>query len=293
SVRTEPVWTRLVDLARRWTDEDDDTSRLLAALWLELDIDDDEAAGGHPLGRGRLPVPSVFLTPAQGITPLHPGVRAWVTGEAVPTVLGMPLPPATVRQVTRAFDTLPEPASVYQVGLMTARGSEAVRLCVADLPVEGVVPYLRGLGWSGDGTRLHALVSGLTALTARIGVVVDVGDIAHETVGLECFLGRHGPQVDARWPALLDHLVREGLCTPQQRAALLAYPGHAPPVGAPAGGQRAAAALLGGRATGGYLRQLNHVKVTCAPGVPLEAKVYVSATHAWRLTGTSASAPSR
>ncbi|MEO7236962.1 MAG: hypothetical protein ABIW80_16525, partial [Lapillicoccus sp.] len=105
SVRTEPVWTRLVDLARRWTDEHDDTSRLLAALWLELDIDDDDAAGGHPTGRGPLPVPSVFLTPAQGIGPLHRGVRAWVTGEAVPTVLGMPLSPATVRQVTRAVET--------------------------------------------------------------------------------------------------------------------------------------------------------------------------------------------
>ncbi|MEP6629051.1 MAG: ABC transporter transmembrane domain-containing protein [Lapillicoccus sp.] len=27
----------------------------------------------------------------------------------------------------------------------------------------------------------------------------------------------------------------------------------------------------------------NHVKITCAPGLPLDAKVYVSAAHAWRL----------
>ena len=134
-----------------------------------------------------------------------------------------------------------------------------------------LVPYLRGLGWSGDGARLHTLVAGLTALTGRVGVMAEVGDTAHDTVGLECFLGRRWPQVDAGWPALLDQLVRQGLCTAQQRAALLGYPGHAPAAEAPTRGQLAAAALLGGRATGGYLRRLNHVKVTCAPGLPLEA----------------------
>ncbi len=295
SVRPEPVWARLAFLAHRWGDGDDDTNRLLAALWLELDIDDD-ADEADPLAGGPSPVPSVFLTPTEAIGPHRHDVHTWVTREAVPTVLGRPLPASTARQVTRALATLPEPASVYQVGVMTARGSEAVRLCVSGLPVDGVAPYLRGLGWAGEAAQLHTLVSELTPLTRRLGVVVEVGDTAHDTVGLECFLGRRWPQVEPRWPVLLDHLVRAALCTPQQRAALLAYPGFAPPAEGPTAGQRAAAALLGGRAAGGYLRRLNHVKVTCAPGLPPQAKAYVSAAHAWRLAvrpEIPASRPSR
>ena len=34
------------------------------------------------------------------------------------------------------------------------------------------------------------------------------------------------PGREPRWGALLDHLVANGLCTPEKREALLSYPGY-------------------------------------------------------------------
>jgi hypothetical protein len=290
SLTDEPTWARVREFARNWADPAVVATENTDNVWLEFDLD--------PADEG-MPLPSVFFSAYHGILsrlesaeetpPSAPDAYGWVTREALPLVLGRPLASATEEMVFRTLDALPRGANVFQVGVMLARASDAVRLCIVDLPTERVVEYLTGLGWTGDSEELQALVDGLATFVDRIVLDIDVADRLSSKLGFECyFTGFRQPGDEARWRTLFDHLVDENLCRPEQREALLAYPGfvhQAQSAGAWPSHLAAAASLLGPRASSGRARVLHHLKIAYRPGVPLEAKAYLGGTHHWLVDG--------
>jgi len=284
ALAADPVWSRLISVARDWADPSHRFHRSVDNVWLEFDIDPDDDG---------MPVPGFFLGVYGGMlsrlrsgTPERSAADAygWLVDEALPRVLGRPLAPATEAMLVRTLDAQPTGTNVFQVGVMLSRATDAVRLCLTDLPLTAVVAYLEGLGWAGDGDELAALVDRLTGLVDRVAVDIDVADRLSGKVGLECYLPDFGqPGDEPRWRTFLDDLVDRGLCRPEQRDGLLGYPGFTPD--ASVRHVAAASSLLGGRATSGYARVLHHVKVTYAPDAPVTAKAYFGAVHHWLTAG--------
>ncbi len=271
----QPSWIGIGSLAAAWADPASELHRRIDNVWLEFDIDPDA---------DRLPAPSVFFAPYNGIQAGNE--HDWVGDGALRLITGGPIAPATEQTLDTALDALPAGANVFQLGVMLARRSAAVRCCIAKLPADATPGYLSAVGWPGRIGDLEALIARLSPYVDEVALDLDVADGIAGRVGLECYLSDfRQPGQDPRWAAFLTELVRLGLCRPERRDAVLGFPGSV------ARGDRtavwpehlgAAAALLGGRARSAFARVLHHVKIVFEPGRPLEAKAYLAALHHWR-----------
>ena len=195
-------------------------------VWLEFDVD-------GPVGA--IPVPSVFFgLLANGAKDREKEVFEQAlegdretTLKALRILSGAEPPPRVLETLTRCFRALSPPEHVFQVGLMMSRGAEAVRLCIHLGALERAVEYLAGVGWPGSGADLRRVLGPVARIVDRVCLDIDAGETVHPKVGLECYFdGNRQPKTEPRWRILLDHLVANGLCTPEKREAMLAYPGY-------------------------------------------------------------------
>lgn len=261
-----PVWRRVRDFCLAWEDPDSPLHHEVRDAWLEFDAGEFEAP---------VPTPGVFFGH-------HPGQNArpdtlrrcleLLRGEerAEP-------PPA----LARCLEALPGTPRIEQVGMMFSRPTDDVRLCIRGVPPAGLSAGLRRAGWSGDGGELDALVEGLLPFVDEIILDVDVGEEVRPRLGLECILDRDPSP--ARWGRWLEHLVAQGLCTPDKRDALRAWPGlssqRAQPESWPENLVRASQRMPGTQS--GFARRLNHLKLVHQPGRPPEVKAYLAFRHVW------------
>jgi hypothetical protein len=281
--RAHPVWDRLRQFSALWVEPASPLHGNLRNLCLEFDLRD--------AGPSDVPVPSAFFAPWRGITrtdAVDQGLSAaWVLDSALRLLRGTPLPPAVVQAVSGCVRALPADAHIFQIGLMLARPVDAVRLCIRDLELADLPPYLARVGWPGPWNEADAALAPFATLATRTALHLDVGSAVYPRIGLECYVG---PPSDGAWPpattAFLDALVDAGLCVPAKRDGLLAWPGEqrvsaadVPPLPSIADKAR----LMSRTASTIYGREVNHVKLNFTPGRPLEAKAYVGVLLRWRL----------
>jgi hypothetical protein len=237
----------------------------LSALWLEFDLDPE--SGGVPPA-----VPSVKLPADAEIS--------WLTDVLLPALHGAPLPPEQRRAIHRCHAALALPAAILYGFSLRARGSDAVRLELFGLGPEEIPRYLERVAPAALPT-----VSGVVPLfvgveTVHLSFDVDLGGKILPRIGVEGSFPRL-PEREPRWLTLLGRLVERGLCTPEKRDALLAWPGYDTVWTAPG---RWPAVTAGVR--GFCARSLSHVKVVCRPRAAPEAKAYL--TFGWLPGGTEA-----
>jgi hypothetical protein len=166
---------------------------------------------------------------------------------------------------------------------MLGRNVAAVRAHVSRLPVEHYSQFLEAIEWPGPAGIPQALAAELAAHCDHIILCVEVGAAAGSNLGLECFF-KDGDAVDPRWASCLDFLVARGLCTPEKRAALLAWPGLTRPGLGDAGWPDAwvVDSLIQPHTRFGFVsRRLSHLKVSIDPASSLRAKAYFGFTHGW------------
>lgn len=277
----DPIWQRVQDFGARWADPASPLHGAVDNVWLEFDVDGPASS---------IPVPSVFFgLPANGAEgevseQALEGARR-TTVSALRFLSGAEVPPPVLETLTGCFGALSPPEHVFQVGLMMSRGAKAVRLCIQLGTLERAVEYLAGLGWVGSRADLRGVLGPVARIVDRVCLDIDAGETVHPKVGLECYFdGNRQPRTEPRWGVLLDHLVANGLCTPEKRKALLVYPGYTDEKTAtvpwPASPRRASR-LLGGRSLSTLVRSLHHVKISYHPDEPPEAKAYLAANHHW------------
>jgi hypothetical protein len=269
----DPAWHRIGALARPWaagTDFD-----WLHEVWLEYDVT-------QPLTAATLP--SVFVN-APVDRPLAESRAAIERTTAL--LWGRPLPPALQSRLQTCFEEVPDGAWVSHVGMMLARSVDALRVNVKGLAADAVDGFLHRVGGRENGVGAH--VAWLLEHAHHVTVCLDVGVQVGPKVGLEAFF-QEQPERDAGWALVLDGLVERGACTPAKCEALLAWSGISVPprVAAPWPGELMARALLEPDRLSVLARRLNHVKVTCRPGHPLEAKAYLGIGHLWVGEGSTA-----
>jgi hypothetical protein len=265
-----PVWQRALRLFAAWCDAGSPVHRVLANAWMELDL---------PV-EGKVPTtPNLFLGTSRQWGGREDDL-SWLRHDVVPLLTGEPLPAGVEAKVLRCVQALPPEGRVFQTGLMLARRTEALRLCIANVPPAGIVDYLRRAGWRGDEQALEDEVTALAGRSGWLYLALDIGGPGvAPRLGLECRADE-----GADWRPLLDFLVRRGLCLPVKGEALLAFPRRY---------QGAASApfypediaLLTTR-LGLWERRtvrlvLNHVKLTLGGSLPPEAKAYFGAHYMW------------
>jgi len=207
-----------------------------------------------------------------------PGICAALGGSASPRsnvltdrllrgLRGRPLAAAPRRRLARCLAAIPPAGRLLYLASMESRPSDAVRLVVSGLDAPALVAFLGRIAPAAVARRAAAAAS-LVAGAARTHLSFDVGEEVEVRVGIECSFPRL-PSREPRWAGLLDAWTAAGLCTLEQRSALLAWTGYdsfwtaAPrwPVAAETAGTFC-------------IRCLSHLKLICAADGPT-AKAYL------------------
>jgi hypothetical protein len=224
-MRRDERWRRLRDFIALWCDETACLERRVPFVFLEFDADD---------GPPALPVPSVFVALDWQVKELDRHVTdpasaaVFAAGEIeriVQPLRGAGLDAQKRRALLRCFQTLPPGGVALHVGAMLGRSQRGVRLSMV-VSRRDAAAYLAGLGWRSGPSALQSMLERYGPLSdfghpvAHVQLDFDVDATIGERVGVSL-----RPAEESGWPALLDALVAERLCTPAKRDALLSWPG--------------------------------------------------------------------
>ena len=165
---------------------------------------------------------------------------------------------------------------ITHVGMMSGRAGRPLRINAGARSPAGLRAFAEAVGCDAPQCALFdtllALIHGLP-LSLILALDLDSGPLPR--LGLECYA--HPPENAA--PALLERLVGEGLCSPAQAEALLAWPEESGEGLALIEPYRSLDALLGPDGLAPLVRTLNHVKLVAEPGGAFEAKAYLGACY--------------
>jgi hypothetical protein len=231
-------------------------------------------------------IPSVFLGPRmeteqaakadRASSVRHAGFHRWFIAATLPPLIGAAVRHEVACTLFDCLGALPSPAQFYQVGVMLARATRAVRLCLWDLP-PGLLPdFLRRIGWSGDYSCLLYLTSNLGEYSDLKIIHIDVAESVGSKIGLECsvrWLTATGS--NPRLKPFLNRLVAMSLCRPEKRDALLAWLGYSPYVSILDQRRLGLATYKDAEGRRPLARLLNHIKITLDSNGGIAAKAYL------------------
>ncbi|HZF09821.1 MAG TPA: hypothetical protein VFE33_13605 [Thermoanaerobaculia bacterium] len=223
-------------------------------LWLEFDLHREAAD---------LPLPVLCVQLPPEADPL------WLADSLLPALYGRALGAAQRETVLLCAREVPSPGRLLYAFSLLSRGEEAVRLEILGLDAAGRMEYLGRLAPHAGVTA--AALAPLLEGAENPHLSFDIGPTGEilPRIGLEGAFPRQ-PDRERRWAELLARLVDRGLCSPEKRDALLAWPGHDSFWTAPALWPVEVAGM------GGFcVRFLSHLKVVGQPDRPPQAKAYL------------------
>lgn len=287
---TDPVWQRIRQFARGWSDPASALFSRVDNVWLEFDMD-------RAIAR---PAPSLFFgtqhlrgPSAAGATDAADVVASgtdhhWLYDAALVDLINERVMTRVRPAMRKALAALPPGAHVFQVGAMLARDVEMIRVCVRGLSATHASAYVRNIGWSGPSDDVDALVSDVFRRADSVDVDLDIGAEVGPKIGLECsFLPT--ASTHARQRAFLDYLVDANLCTAEKRHGLdqwaRGFHERSNPDRWPDDLKRRSRELGEGFLSA-FVRWLYHVKLVYQPGHALHAKAYLAVRQFWPSTET-------
>jgi hypothetical protein len=233
----------------RWSERDGPFSAV-RSVWLEFDLD-----------REPDPIPCAKLN--ADIDPVR------VVDSLCPALHGSPLSWKQRETILLCHREIPLPGRLLYVFSLLPRGIDAVRMEIYGLEPGAIPGFLE---------RIAPLsvpkVSEILPLFQRVERLHLSFDVAPEGVlpriGIEVSFPRL-PHREPRWAELFERLTEGGLCSPEKKKAVFAWPGFETFWTAPAAWP---VETVGAR--GFCVRGLSHVKVVCQPDRAPEAKAYLS-----------------
>lgn len=271
---TNPVWNKVHNFCNYWANPKSSLYNNVDNIWLEFDIDKHTS---------EIPEPSLFFGPNVRENALYQ--NDWIADEALPLLLGKPIPKEVKKQLLKCFYFLPPDGEVFQIGVMLPRKSESqiIRLCVEDIANEQILDYLINIGWSDSSNQLSSLLSNLSTFVDVIRLNFAIEDTIFPKIGLECYL-HDQPRNSPKWQRFKDYLVRNNLCTLEKANALLNWSGYSEEKDNPELWQdnfTRASTLVTPNFKSTIVRLLHHIKIVYQPNQPLQAKAYLWFGHRW------------
>jgi hypothetical protein len=227
----------------------------------------------------KTPVPCIFLhtIPLRITTDEEKEQLHWLTKKALPLVTGKNIPEKIEQNIMQAIQKLPENALVMDAGVMLSRLTSGVRLIIARIHPDQIIPYLTALGWSED-DQLSKLVKDLEKQVSRLVLHITITENGiDQKIGLECSFAPDRYHLETRWQSFFNYLVKKGLCLEEKKDALLQFIGveqedaqrdfnttiYRPTV-----------KIENDDFSGALVRYISHIKLVYEPNHELYAKAY-------------------
>jgi hypothetical protein len=228
-------------------------------VWLEFDL---------PEGAKGAAIP----TPSLCVQWRHAPEPASVTDEVLPQMHGRDLTPFQRQRIRAILAAVPPPGRLLYTFSLRPRGEGAVRLEFFGVPGAATAAFLERAGVPETTPRVLEAAA-LLGEVDRPHLSIDLlPESVSPRVGLEGSF-RRLPHREPRWATLFDRLEGAGLCCPEKRRAVFAWPGYCTP-------RSAHWPITAGHPLPGFhIRSLSHVKLVCHPERPLETKVYLLAEY--------------
>lgn len=263
-----PGWGQVGRFVHTWRDPASLLHRRIPLIWLEFDDMHRAARDAVPGACFHLCLDSDYLRqtghralPAEGPEQPEAVLRA-----ALDVLLEPALPAAAARALYTCLAALAPGERMIHVSAMLARTPASIKL-YGRAPAPALADYLQRIGWPGRAGDLEGLLRRFcTRSTIDDDVYFDLAideqltpyiGIVFSQLQLDAAARR-----DPQRRALLALLVDAGLCTPEKRDALLAWPGSA-------------RVRYAGASAPARLRRWLDLKVGQRPGRALEAKAYL------------------
>lgn len=273
-------WKKIRSFGEFWANPSNSIAAGIDDVWLEFDLH-----APHPI-----PVPSLFFSPLQNLTNANRG--HWGTEkllrlmETVYPMLNGRLPsPVMVQQWRRSIEAVPLLKNLFQTGFMISRSDgKAIRFCILlplDKPLKKV---LLTAGWPGDPKKLVPMLETLAPFFSTVTLHLDVGEEIPPKIGFEFkFPRRPGPEHEKRWHPFLLRLQEAGLCSGEECAALLEFPGYEQtnPDTCPYPLAHMIRRVSPSHRSF-FVRTIYHIKLVFHGGGSWEAKVYLGVNHLWK-----------
>lgn len=269
---THPAWEAFTDFSQDWTKSNSDLRRIIERVWLEFDIIAQFSG---------VPIPCIgFSFNSETVGDLR------LMEIAIESFLRLRRCSDSLQiesKIQTCLDSLPSGARIAHIGSMLSRRANEVKLVVKGIPSEQLTDYLEQIGWKDTSKILPKLISKLSSCVESIALAFDIDYDVCRRIGLECFFEKQPFDGDLGLQSFLDdYLVKEGLCTPEKRDALLNWPGFSQEADQPdlwPSNLNRLDNLFRAKAFSVFCRTLNHIKIVYQPEHPLSAKAYLFFEH--------------
>lgn len=214
-----PEWHNICRFVLEWADPDSLVYQNILGMWFEFDMVENSS---------ETPIPCIFLhtIPLRITTEEDTKKIRWLTKNALPLVAGKELPEKIEQNLFRTIQQLPKDALVMDAGVMLSRPTSGVRLIIAKIQPDQIIPYLTKLGWSDEHEQLPVLLEELTQNVTRVVLHITVTENGiDQKIGLECSFAPDKYHLETRWQSFFNYLVKKGLCLPEKKDALLEFMG--------------------------------------------------------------------
>jgi hypothetical protein len=259
------AWQCVSAFSQEWTNPHSELYRYIETTWLEFD---------YATLQRVVPIPCFFVCfPA-----LSKDADKKLLTTALSLLISKQVRDAITPCLTFALDCLPDSGTIFSVGSMYSRQTDALRLCLS-MPVRDVPGYLVSMGMGEAATHLCSLLELIEVCATRIDLDLDVGNVIGTTIGIEA-----RPDNPDQWPLLLHQLVTSRLCFESKYHAMLAWPGFSETMRGSDLSQIRIQAIAPGVEHDDivFVRRLNHVKFVYRGQQSFDVKGYLYAGYGWR-----------
>lgn len=246
-------WAKITAFFRAWSNPASLLFKHVENVWLEFDI----------LPQGPLfPGPSIFFDlDRENRSSLKEKVAVIDLALAE---LGHRLSTVILDKIRECLDLSAQHFQLYYVGVMLARHTETVRICLRGQEKTKILACLHATGWRGNAPAVAALLSTFVNDGAEMILDLDIGTHVQAGIGLE-ILG-------STWGDFFDLLTEHNLCSPGDAEEILAWPGYGK---MPAGHLQKSVSIAMNKEVRRLIKRLNHVKLTCDSAGNVNAKAYL------------------
>lgn len=274
---TNSVWQRIHTFADHWTQANSLLGEKVDNICLEFDIDQEIPD---------IPVPSFFIGTKNTLqeTSQPNQYYQWVDESVLALMLEKQLAADVKSKLLECVTNVPNGGRIFHIGLMLARTSNSVRLCLTGLSGTEILVYLYSIGWQDLSGNFAKIMDKISNFVDRLALDIDVSQTVNCKIGLECYfdaLTLTGENY--KMNQFLDWLVENGLCTPDKSDALKKWRGYNTKNSQEFWPQHllATSELLKRNFASTIIRDVNHIKLVYSPSSPLQAKGYLSIEHYW------------
>ncbi len=210
-----PAWCQAATLARDMLSRGHGSQLPTDILWLEFD---------EPVLDDVAPAPCLMLQ-REFSGPLDLEADAIASHRLL---LGEDPPPGTLAALAALRKAMPEGVSLPNLGVMTGRPGQPVRLRLHGWPPAALADTLASIWGDAPAAQLRQAAGILAELDAVPPVTLDIHPDRAPKLGLpmSCWIGPAASAATlARFEAILSLLLRAGLCQPAAAEGLRAWPG--------------------------------------------------------------------